>query len=44
MTIEQKQYIVEQVKKEKNILIAGGTGSGKTTLINGILKELRKVI
>lgn len=32
--------IIEAVKNKKNILIAGGTGSGKTTLSNAILAEI----
>jgi P-type conjugative transfer ATPase trbB len=41
MTREEKDYIVEQVKNQKNMLIVGGTGSGKTTLMNAIINELK---
>lgn len=37
MTDEQATQIVEAVEDRKNILIAGGTSSGKTTLANAIL-------
>lgn len=33
----QHQAIEEALKEERNILITGGTGSGKTTLVNSIL-------
>lgn len=42
MTEEERKYIVEQVKKQKNMLIIGGTGSGKTTLMNAIINELKE--
>ena len=37
MTAEQARIIREAVMARQNILIAGGTGSGKTTLANAIL-------
>lgn len=37
MTRDQGNMIAELVKTKKNILIAGGTFSGKTTLMNSIL-------
>lgn len=43
MTEQEKNIIVDAVKRRDNILVAGGTGSGKTTLTNAILKEVGRV-
>jgi len=40
MTEEQKQAIQQAVRNHKNILVIGGTGSGKTTLVNAIIHEM----
>lgn len=40
MTELQKDIIKLAVKKKLNILVGGGTGSGKTTLCNAVLKEI----
>jgi type IV secretion system protein VirB11 len=40
MSAQQREYIIDAVTKRKNILIAGSTGSGKTTLSNAVLAEI----
>lgn len=42
MTEKQKKIIELAVQKKYNILVGGGTGSGKTTLCNAILREVAK--
>ena len=39
LTLAEKKYLADAVKSRKNILIGGGTGSGKTTLMNALLHE-----
>src|SRR5271154_5724685 len=41
MTEEQRQIIIRAVHERKNILVVGGTKTGKTTLTNAIVDELR---
>lgn len=43
MTVAQKEAIVQAAKDRKNILVAGGTGTGKTTLTNAILNCVAQV-
>jgi P-type conjugative transfer ATPase TrbB len=40
ITAVQKKIIVEAVRDHKNILVIGGTGSGKTTLTNAIIHQM----
>lgn len=40
MTQDQAQVLRDAVVARKNILIAGGTGTGKTTLTNALLAEI----
>lgn len=43
MTQEQVDCIKEHVRKKHNILVVGGTGSGKTTLCNAILAYIMEI-
>jgi P-type conjugative transfer ATPase TrbB len=43
MTNAQREAIEEAVRDRKNILIAGGTGSGKTTLTNAVVQHITEV-
>ncbi len=43
MTETQKQIILDAILQRKNIIAAGGTKSGKTTLLNAILLEISKL-
>lgn len=38
--INCQEYLINAVTAEQNILVVGSTGSGKTTLVNAILKTL----
>lgn len=38
----QCDFLIEAVKNRQNILVVGGTGTGKTTLTNAILNEMAK--
>jgi len=40
MTERQKAAILEAVQSRQNILVTGGTGTGKTTLVNAVLNEI----
>lgn len=40
MTDEQSAVIKDAVQRRENILIAGGTGSGKTTLTNAVIRYI----
>lgn len=43
MTEKQREILVKAVSEKKNIIAAGGTASGKTTLLNAILAEISKL-
>jgi P-type conjugative transfer ATPase TrbB len=40
MTAQQKKIIAKAVRDHRNILVIGGTGSGKTTLTNAIIHQM----
>lgn len=40
MTAEQHASLLGAVRSHRNILVIGGTGSGKTTLVNAIIHEM----
>jgi len=40
MTEQQKETLMSAVLQHRNILVIGGTGSGKTTLVNAIINQM----
>ena len=40
MTARQRGVVVDAVRAHRNVLVIGGTGSGKTTLVNAIIHEM----
>jgi type IV secretion system protein TrbB len=40
MTAAQKEVLAAAIQSHRNILVTGGTGSGKTTLINAIIHSM----
>jgi P-type conjugative transfer ATPase TrbB len=40
MTPQQREALIAAVRAHRNILVIGGTGSGKTTLVNAIINEM----
>ena len=42
VTQSQTEYLKEAVNKHQNIIVAGGTASGKTTFVNTLLDEIAR--
>lgn len=42
MTTEQMEILCDAVRDHRNILATGGTGGGKTTLLNALIRELTR--
>jgi P-type conjugative transfer ATPase TrbB len=40
MTAQQKEFLCDAIRKHRNILLSGSVGSGKSTLVNGLIAEL----
>lgn len=40
---KQREIIIKAIREKKNIIAAGGTKSGKTTLLNALLAEISKL-
>jgi type IV secretion system protein VirB11 len=39
LTPKEKEFLCGAIRDHRNILVTGGTGSGKTTFVNGLLGE-----
>ena len=44
INLESCNYLKDAIVSRKNILVAGGTGSGKTAFVNAILDEILKLL
>jgi type IV secretion system protein TrbB len=44
MTDAQAELLLEAVAQRRNVLVAGGTSTGKTTLVNALLAEVAKTL
>ncbi len=42
MTDKCKDIVIEAIRQNKNIIVSGGTNTGKTTFVNALIKELEK--
>lgn len=40
MTVGQRDVLIQSIRAHRNILVIGGTGSGKTTLVNAIINQM----
>jgi type IV secretion system protein TrbB len=40
LTPEEKEFLCEAIRDHRNILATGSTGSGKTTLVNALIREV----
>src|ERR1700756_2333611 len=40
LTPEQKNFLCDAIRDQRNVLVTGGTGGGKSTLVNGLIGEV----